>query len=124
MNMKFTLSTLLVIAFFFVSNTVSAQSNDKEITTMKTAESQSKSWSYTYEVDSAKLATKIQIEKEEGIKDYKYYNKFIKALEAKREYVMNNPEEKAIADETGWFEQIDGEIAKAKLEREKLIEKK
>ncbi len=92
---------------------------------MKTADKQSTSWSYTYEVDSTKLATKIDRKEsiEGNVKDVAYYENFIKALYKKRKYIMNDPEERALAEETGWFEQIDLEIEKAKAEREVLLKK-
>lgn len=115
----------MAIVLLCFSSTAFSQSNTKEISTMKTADNQRTSWSYTYEVDSVKLATKKQSSSiGTPVKDVNYYNYFINALEIKREYVLNNPTEKAIADEKGWFEQIDSELAKAKLERDKLLEKK
>lgn len=127
--MKLIISAFFVVAILSVSNSVFGQDNSKikEVSTMKTANSERVVQEHHFKVDSAKLATKKKDDSSfnyiPNVKDVNYYNHFIEALEVKREYVMNDPEEKAKAEETGWFKKIDFEIAKAKIEREKLLQK-
>jgi hypothetical protein len=127
--MKSTLSTIVAIAMLFVSSSVFGQKTaENEPSTMKTANAEKQVYSYTYKVDTERIATKKKTNAAPVAgttieKDVAYYDEFIKALEIKREYVMNNPKEKQIAEESGWFVQIDNTIAEAKNERNKLLQK-
>lgn len=122
--MKLTLTTFVVVVFSYISGPVFGQNGSKELTTMKTENAEKAVFKYTYQVDSAKLATKkVSDQTYNNSKDINYYNNFISALEYKRAHVMNDPQEKALAEESGWFEQIDAELKKAKAEREELQKK-
>lgn len=121
-EMNYTLSTIIAVVLFIASGSVFAQNKTHEVSTMNTASVQKTTYEYRFVVDSAKLATK-KVSNPDNAKTVDYYNHFIEALEIKREYVLNDPEEKAKAEESGWFEMIDNELAKAKAEREKLLQK-
>lgn len=51
-------------------------------------------------------------------------DKYISSLEKKIEWVKNNPAEDEKAKASGWYDQIEGFLKNARLEREKLIDKK
>lgn len=124
MKMKLTLITLVGLVFSCISGISYGQNSDKEITSIKSVNTDRNGHQQTFKVDSAKLATKkVSNEIIVNAKDVNYYNNFINALETKREYVLNDPEEKAMADESGWFDQIDAEIKNAKAERDELLKK-
>lgn len=124
MKMKRLIFAALFAALIMVSGSVEAQNQSTQSTTMKTASVEKKSHEYTFKIDSAKLATKKpQPSSNTNGKTVAYYDYFIDALETKRDFVMNNPEEKARAEESGWFEKIDTELKKAKAEREELLQK-
>ena len=56
------------------------------------------------------------------VKNKEYYTKFIDALEVKKEAMKSSPYYNSKAEETGWYEKIDKEIAKARQELLKLEE--
>lgn len=59
-----------------------------------------------------------------GFKSVEDIDSYIQAVEIKIEHVKNNPEQKKIAEEEGWFEQMDANIQEAKKQREILLGKK
>lgn len=120
--MKLILFSTVTLLTFLISGSAFAQST-KPVTVPKTATAEKTVHAYSYKVDSAKLATKNSSTSSVSQKDINYYDNFIEALEIKKEYVLNNPEEKAKAEESGWLKKIDKELAKAKAERELLLQK-
>jgi len=62
-----------------------------------------------------------QVTKTYLVKNEEYYTRFIEALEGKKEYISSNPDLKLKAEGEGWFNKINSEIEKAKVERSKLV---
>lgn len=71
---------------------------------------------YTYKVNEEKLATK----KRPNSKTIAYYNSRIQTLESKKLHIQSDSIENQKALESKWYEFIDEEILKAKIEKSKL----
>lgn len=65
-----------------------------------------------------------ETEKESIREEIKRINYHISAIETKAEYILNDPEEKKIAEEQGWFETMaktKSDLEEKKKELEKLL---
>ncbi len=83
--------------------------NSKEVTSKKTQE----------QVKTPETTTNM-VTTTYHVKNIEYYTKFIQALEVKKEAMKSSPYYNTKAEETGWYEKIDKEIAIAKQELLKL----
>lgn len=93
---------LPAVLFVFVFCEVNAQQTSKSI---KSPEPEN----YSQQVDEAK--------KQAVLKQIEQIDSHLGAIETKRNYILANPEEKALAEEQGWFETM------SKVEEELLAKK-
>ena len=93
---------LPVVLFMFVFCEVNAQQTSKSI---KSPEPDN----YMQQVDETK--------KQSVLKQIEQIDSHLEAIETKRNYILANPEEKAIAESQGWFETM------SKVEEELLAKK-
>lgn len=115
----------MLIAFLLsttaVFSSIKAQRNEVKPLTTETGTEYKNVNEQHFFIDSTKLAQKNQNSISSG-RNVEYYDYFIEALETKRAAILNDPEENSKAESSGWFKQIDNEIAKAKQLRAQLLE--
>jgi hypothetical protein len=73
------------------------------------------------EIDSKKISQAFRND-EEYRKELRILNKRIKDIQIKIDWVKQNPEEKALAEENGWFEKANQSIEEAKAQKKALME--
>ncbi len=110
--MKFTIlfSTLFLCQFVFSQNQITSVKQDQQVVEKQLSSDEQKS----------KPSQVVKTNQEWTLESL---DKYILALEVKKNWVKNNPEENQKAIESGWFEKIDTSINNARLKREAILQK-
>lgn len=113
------LLTLVVCSFLFLHFSAQKELNATKLNASSEQVNPSNTNKYVFKVDETKLAKKNSNQE----KTVEYYNEYIAAIEAKVEFVKNNPKENEKALASGWYKQMNDYLKLATAKREELLAK-
>lgn len=103
--------TLLIMSFAYITQAQHRELSNTQSTstdTLKLSDIRSK---FSYGEIQGKGSNEITDEKKIQIREKLFLvDSHLEAIEIKRKYILENPDQKAIADKEGWFDDMDRQI--------------